>query len=517
MSIENLQCPKCGGDKLIKRGGCRGKQRHSCKDCHWNGTQPVGLESHETASIPKAGVDKLSTTVKKASKLVLSCAQNATPINERFFASLLGYCRHNKAQLLVIPIRYKNPTSKWSTAAQDDDWWAPELAPYLFDRRVALNQNLMLLADIKSQPTASAPTAGFENISGSSSAIVGHPKIELVSIPTPQNRMAKIVTSTGACTVANYVPSKAGKKGEHHHSFGAVVVELDGSRFHLRHVNAAKNGSFYDLDKHYSGKNVKSGIRAEALVMGDSHIAQIDPNVVKATFTNKDSMVNVLRPKVLVWHDVFDGFSINPHEAKDVFARYGRRVTGRESVEKELKECFDFIDKRTPKGCKAVFPYSNHVDFLRRFVRDTDPRVDLANCVWLAEVFRETCLAIQRGEDLDPFEYEARRRLKCYSHAKFLKMDESYMVGDVEVGGHGHAGPSGTRGSAKAFSKMGTKSVTGHSHSPAIIGGAYVVGTSSKLKLSYNQGPSSWLHCHCAVYPDSKRTLIFVIEGRWRG
>jgi hypothetical protein len=90
-------------------------------------------------------------------------------VYEPFFETLQGYCRHNKAQLLVIPYRYKNPTSRWSQKAKATIG-GRGAAKHLIDRRVKLNDNLLLLADIKTQPTASNPLEGFETIS----AAVGH-------------------------------------------------------------------------------------------------------------------------------------------------------------------------------------------------------------------------------------------------------------------------------------------------------------------------------------------------------
>lgn len=513
-STEGLACPKCGG-RVIKRGSSHGKQRYYCHPCDWHGTDAVGSDERST------GIDEavsrrnaLLSTKGPRRRLVVTSAQNATPVNAPFLAALLRYCADNDARLLVIPYRYKNPTSVWSEKAQGDDWWAEELLPHLIDRRVQLNSNLMLLGDIKTQPTADSPLLGLESISGSASAIVGHPKIALSTIPTPSNKLPKLLLSTGAVTVPNYLPSKAGKKGEFHHTAGAVVAEIEGKAFHVRHVNALKDGSFCDLNWEYYPDKPRHEARIEALIMGDYHIAQASAAVTEATF-GKGGMCDVLRPKRLVWHDLFDGQSINPHAA-DVFSRFSRRASGRESVERELTECFDFVNRHTPAGTENVIPYSNHTDFLRRFVRDTDPRSDLTNCVWLAEAFRAMCLSIKAGKELDPFEWAARRGLKCYRRTKFLKMDESYSVLGVELGMHGHAGPNGSRGSAKAFSRMGTKSVSGHSHSPAISGGAYVVGVSGNLRMGYNVGPSSWLHTHCVLYRNGKRALINVIDGAWR-
>ena len=73
---------------------------------------------------------------------------------------------------------------------------------------------------------------------------------------------------------------------------------------------------------------------------------------------------------------------------------------------------------------------------------------------------------------------------------------------------HGDRGPNGARGSAKNLRRIGIKSVIGHSHSPQISEGCYQVGTSSRLKLEYNEGPSGWLNTHCVIHADGKRQFV---------
>jgi len=58
--------------------------------------------------------------------------------------------------------------------------------------------------------------------------------------------------------------------------------------------------------------------------------------------------------------------------------------------------------------------------------------------------------------------------------------------------------------------------VIGHTHSPGISEGCYQTGTSSLLKLGYTSGPSSWLNTHCSVYSNGKRSLISIIDGKWK-
>ena len=104
--------------------------------------------------------------VKKKARYVITCAQNATPVFPEGLATLRTYCKHNKAELVVIPIRYHNPTSAWTKTDESSDWWAKEIEADIVDTRTELNANLVLLADIRIQPTAVRPTSGL----GTSSA-----------------------------------------------------------------------------------------------------------------------------------------------------------------------------------------------------------------------------------------------------------------------------------------------------------------------------------------------------------
>jgi hypothetical protein len=460
----------------------------------------------------------------KRVRYVVTSAQNMTPVHRNGLASLLTYCKVNKAQLLVIPYRYKNPTSVWSRRASSADVWAKELLPYLIGARARMNRNLVLLADIMTQPTASRPLEGFESLTGSQSAIVGHPKLELVTVATPQEKLPKILTTTGAITKKNYIPSKLGKKGEHHHTFGACVVELDGDLFHFRQLNMKNDGSFCDLLSKYDGSAVSCYARVPALVMGDTHVNVVDSNVVRATFIGVQSMVEVLKPETLVWHDVYNGTARNHHDRGHVFHNLAKQRAGRDDVEAEIRSTIAFIDQYTPQKTRNVIVPSNHNDWLRSWVEETDPRDDPKNVMFWAETF----LAVARSEDTawtesgvsvaDAFAYWGGRLLKrARARTKFLKRGESCLIRDIEVGYHGDKGPNGSRGSRVAFGKIGVKSVIGHAHSPGITDGSYQVGTSSRLDLTYAAGsPSSWLHAHAIILPNGKRQLLCIIEGNWR-
>jgi hypothetical protein len=527
------RCPKCG--EPVARAGVRsdkngkdGVQRWSHttvalrKSCGWHGSTPVGLEAAESQGVDPKTAKSLHVQVKRSKRAiyVITAAQNATPVNKPFFSALQLYCRKRNATLLVIPYRYKNPTSRWSQAAEDDDWWAPELAKHLIDIRTELNPNLILLADIKTQPTATSPLTGFETITGGLSAIIGHPKLELVSVATPQSKMAKVLTTTGAITERNYIPSKAGKKGEFHHTFGAALVEVDGKAFYLRQINAVHDGSFIDLDTEYRPDGTTRKVQAEALAMGDSHIEFIDPGVVKATF-GKGGIVPTLKPKRLIWHDAHDFFSRNHHHRGEVFINLVKHRTGRDDVEKWLDHTFDFIDQVTPAGVENIFVPSNHPDALARWVKETDPRTDLTNCVFWARTFEAMANAAEwksnGASTIDPFAYWAKRKLQCVKQCTFLARGESYNVLGIELSMHGDKGANGSRGSIKGFARIGVKSITGHGHAPGICEGHFRLGTNSLIPLDYQVGsPSSHLHADAVVYANGKRSLLIIIGDKWR-
>jgi hypothetical protein len=99
---------------------------------------------------------------------------------------------------------------------------------------------------------------------------------------------------------------------------------------------------------------------------------------------------------------------------------------------------------------------------------------------------------------------------------RFIAEDKSYIINGVEHAIHGHLGANGSAGSPSQYAKMGAKITTAHAHSPAIRDGVYRAGTSSKLDLGYNKGPSSWSPSHVVQTLNGKRTIITLMNGRWK-
>lgn len=516
-------CPKCGRRTLTKSGSTPGnKQRWICRETTGDRQQCYSTTNPDAPYRNQRGdakdTDKNPQFRRKLGGLkrfVITAAQNATPIHEDFFKSLQVFCEHNDAELVVIPLRYKNPTSRWTASQEGSEVWDAALDPYLYNQRKKLNSNLILLADIKTVPTAERPLTGFEGITHGESGILGHTKLQLETVPVPAGRYPKILTTTGAVTVPNYTDSKAGKKGEFHHTLGAAVVEISGSKFFLRQINATADGNFIDLDNSYSPSGVATAPPALALVLGDTHRACMDRAVEQVTFYDEEGIVRTLNPNHLIFHDLHDGISTNHHVRKDPFAQVAKRAGLLHLVREEVMQDVMWLS-RVCHGRSGILVASNHDDFLARWLREQDWRHDPENAEFYLETALHLVREIKQGNEVPhPFTYWVDK-LKGNAPIQCLERDESLVLGSVELSLHGDKGPNGARGSRSNLKRIGVKTIIGHSHSPGIDGGCYQTGTSTPLRLDYNKGPSSWLNCHCVLYANGKRSLLPIIDGEWR-
>lgn len=506
------------------------------------GVNLVVLDSSGSADIPADLLDEFEETIEILEfnslpprisefgvnrRYVITSAQNATPVNVEFLESILNYCNIHDAELLVIPLRYKNPTSIWSDRNESLEWWHPVIVPYTKNYSRKLGASLEFLGHIPIQPTAVNPLAGFESYTGLDSGIFGHPKVALKCIATPSQNLPKILTTTGSITHLNFTDSKAGHKGAFHHSFAAVVAEIDSNgQHHLRHIHYDKDrNGFYDLDSFYGPKERLTGIRAVCLVTGDSHAEFLSDSVAEGTYFRDDSLVNLTRPKCIVKHDVDDFYRRNHHHRGNDVLAYGKHHYGRDNVEEGLQVTADYLDSTTFPDTYTVVIRSNHDEAFDRWLQECDPKRDQENAkfyYYMKYHQMENVRPVPTGfKSFDAFPWWCHNPmdqpgLRNCDKIKFKQRDESFTLAGIELGFHGDQGTNGSRGSAASFAKIGPKVVIGHSHTPCIIEGAYQVGLSADKDLEYQKGPSSWMHTHCLIYEDGSRTLIHLIDGKFR-
>ncbi len=460
--------------------------------------------------------------ISSYNRFVITSAQNNADVHEPFFHALQRYCDYNNALLIVLPVRYKNVTAYIS----GDDYkvkWPEVLKPYYLNHELKLNNSLVVLGDFKVQATARSPLSGIGPYAKQLSAIIGHAQLELQMVPTPLDDMPRKLMTTGSVSQKHYSSSKIGMLADFHHTLGAIVVETDGDLFWTRQINALEDGSFYDIDVQYFAHDTPSaGHRLSGLVCGDIHVDFADPDVLRGTFTAPNSIYQICHPENVYLHDVLDFHSANHHHRNDSFTRYAKHHAGMSNVKDEL----DRVVKFHNTNCKLVdtnwhYIASNHNDALTRWLNEADPKYDPENALLYHQfqvfMLENTKFGPSGTEVPNPLKYYMMPRIKNPQSTFFHSRGYKLMLFDIDMSQHGDAGANGARGSINSFANSGYKTVTGHGHAPGIVRGSYRVGTSSLLRLSYNQkGYSSWFQTHCFVYPNGKRSLIDLIDGRWR-
>jgi hypothetical protein len=461
----------------------------------------------ESPQLVKAREKKFN---KKRKRFLITWCQNDTPVHEPFICNLEKYAESIDADIHVIAGRYRNPTSIFTD--KNYETWDDRILDYLDANRHEVHKHMWIMSDVKIQPTATNPMSGLQGMSGLNSCVFGSPKVHLEMIPVLEDTLPKMMLTTGACTPKNYTDSKAGKKGEFHHTIGFVIVEIkDSNVFFARQVTATDDGNFTDLYNKVEYDpltNISSVTRVKTLaaaVLGDIHYGQHDERVIDRTL----ELFDKVKPDHVILHDVFDGLSINHHETKDPFIQYQREVDGTNSLKREINEMLTGLDKF--KGYNVTVVRSNHDDFLDRWLKLTDWRK--ASTLKNSLEYMEYASLLLRGvapNGVIPYLINQK-----FPKFRTLGRSDSFVVKGWELAQHGDIGANGSRGSLLQFRTLNTKIIVAHYHSPGRKDGALAVGTSTKLRVNYNIGPSSWLQSHVIIHQDGKAQHINFIKGEF--
>ena len=459
---------------------------------------------------------------------LLTAVQDDTEVHGGFWANLRAYAGHIGAEIVVGGFTYQK--GLYEDHATRTAAFSPTVAPYLAHENVQCG-SLLFAAKMNILPTAVRPLSGLETYSRGEWAVFPHAKTQMVSVPQTGKKHPAHIFTTGTATVPNYVEKKAGLKAEFHHSLGAALVEDDGERLFVRQISATADGAFQDLDAIVERGIVTTGHRIEHLTAGDIHREQIDPEVALAMWgfdvaseriVTEDTLFHTLRPRSQAIHDLLDFQARNHHRKNDPHFKIKMLARGIDSVEAAVGKAARFARAVTTDWCQTVIVPSNHNDALVKWLRETDPRDDPANfgywCVLNAEVHRR----IVAGEaDFDIFRWALEQHdANGMRDMVFVPRDGSYIVcqasGGIECALHGDKGTNGARGGANNLVRVATRLNLGDAHTPNILDGVYTAGLCGLLDQGYNVGPSGWSHTQIITYPNGKRTLVTLRDGRWR-
>jgi len=319
--------------------------------------------------------------------------------------------------------------------------------------------------------------------------------------------------TTGAITVPDYTTDmymsrRTAVIAEHDHIMGAIIVEIvDNKMYHFRQIQADKDGNFVDLGKQYYPDTVVDYAPA-AFILGDWHSGQTDP-VVRDCWKE---VSKTLKPNKIVIHDLADHSSINHHEDANCIIKAQKSANGLLSLEDEVKGIITDLNEVSSWTDEVVIVKSNHDEFLDRYLHKGEFPKDPLNAKLACQLFVE----YHDGKDPLKAAVDLIGGIKKPDKIRWLERDENFSIARVFLGAHGDKGANGAKGSIRTMENAYGQCVFGHSHSPQILRGAWCVGTSTYLKLSYNIGASSWMNTSCLLYPNGSRQLINVINGKWR-
>lgn len=514
--------PMCCGKPMVSRGqrAQSGKKRFRCAQCRTSTTARSNeeLEERMGTGYNQERIDGNNQRIRDAVKsgckrFVITAAQNNTRLHSGFQA-LKTYCQENNAELIVIPIHYKN-ISLYTASQQYQKSWSEEIQEYLIDDHINLGGGVEVAGELKIAATAARPLSGMQALGGPRWQIIGHTKVLMEPVATPSDIKPKRLYTTGAITVRNYSKSKQGALAEFHHSTGALVVEVAGRNMAFVRQIGITGDSFFEVAggklREYGPDWIEDHESVVAMTTGDEHIKFHDKGVYRGTYGPK-GMATVLKPKHLFRHDILDGYAGSHHHDKDPLVQFRKFHSKDDDYRAELDQVVEFIDRSTPEGTTNYIVDSNHHDHLLKWINKADANRDHRNALLITELQAMVRINALQGDHSPALAQYCDGKLTAPT--KWLDRNKPLLIRGVDYSQHGDVGVNGARGSAASMSKTTYKTVIGHSHTSRIVDGCYQVGHSA-ADLEYAAGMGTWTHTHCIQYEDGKRSLIDIWKGRW--
>ena len=436
---------------------------------------------------------------------VFTAQRGANP-NWDLVRSIEQEAERNGSEIIILPSNGRFPSS---TKADQEEVLHPYFADNyrVVENDLALNSNI----DIRHFPVKAQqmdPTTSWDRfVAYDRSAIMPSPKQRMRVVPTSNTKLPQVLMSTGAITHPNYKDNSWGTKAMLDHVYGGIkVIVKDDKIFHYRQLRATKNGVFYDLAVRYDGKNQPRQERLEAMVLGDIHCAQLNPEAWAAT----EDMIRNYRPKHLMLHDLFDGYSINHHDMKNIVRRTQKFGM---SLEEELHQVGEFLQAthELEPSMKIHIVKSNHDEVIDRYLTEGRFVEDPQNIDLALELFKEL------RNDGDPLKKGVEMTYGRVPKVHYMRIDEDFKIRGNQLGAHGHMGLNGARGSIRSFEKAYGKGVCGHYHVPEIFRKCMSVGLLANMDMYYNRGgASSWVHCNALIPKTGEPQLVNIIEGEYK-
>jgi hypothetical protein len=426
----------------------------------------------------------------------------ASPNNKQLDA-YETYASENGAEIIVIPILGQYPQEELNERLQR----------YRVANELELSKHLSI-RDFGIKAQNINPLTGLRRFgSTDKSMIVGSTKQHLEHVANSNKNEPKAVMSTGACTLPNYKDyMRIGRIAMEDHVQGALAIDVDTDtgEFFQRQIRNISDGSFIDMGVKYTPDGKARPVRADTMVLGDLHTAQID----KVAYEAACEQINTLKPSYVMLHDIFDGTSISHHEQHRPLLRGRKAQLGQTDLYAELYNLGELLHELTSQGSRDtqyLVVKSNHDEVIDRYLEEcrfTGDERNLQLAVRLANAYMDGKDPLKEGIML------------TYGHLpknlKFLQRDDEFNRHGWQLANHGDKGPSGSRGSMISYDYSLGKAIVGHNHSASVRKDIYRVGTLERTDVDYVKGTTgNWTHTNAVLYPNGKAQLITSIKGRW--
>lgn len=427
-----------------------------------------------------------------ADKILVTFVHDGTEINEDVFDTLVNYSKINKTELYVL----------WGKGLTKKDRFCidvfEKLKPYLVTELYCRNN--CQVSDMLVPPTQKNPLLNVDKITTNNikTFVIGATKQYLKILPYKQSETYRVACSTGTISEIDYKETVGGHVDSENHTYGGILLNWNNNRqaYDVRTL-IYKEGSIYDLDRVYTSVSSKVVKNIPGMVLGDIHFPDEDPEILNKT----SGLLKILKPKEVILHDIASWQSVSHHEQK----KYLSKILSQTALNKNLETEFNAVTyklqefAKTHADIKFKIVNSNHDQFITKWLDKGEFIKEKENAEIGAKLF---AMYLKNKSILSEH---------LPANVKELPRNTSYKIAGFEVGEHGDCGISGSKGSPKQFSKAFCKSIIGHTHSPEIWESTTVVGTTSKLKMNYNQqGLTCWAHCHAIIHRNGTSQLYFL-------
>lgn len=429
---------------------------------------------------------------KDSERIVLTFVTTGKDLDIKALNILHNFCKLNKCEFGIIWGVGDKTTDTFTDKEYDliKDYLA---TTFLFEKDETCVAKDFLIKNNRKNPLLNIDKFNTKY----KTLLLGSAKQYLRMLPYKNYDIPRLAYTTGTISNNEYKKDINGLLNNKNDTTGALYLEYDYTkkRYIVRNL-IIRNDELHDLYKCYNENSVKN-ITPDAMILGDLHFPEEDLEAIKKT----KQLLTELCPKYAVLHDVASWNSVSHHDENKYLTKVKNQSQDNLTLETELTAVINKLNNLVNEYPNINFKIvpSNHDDFISKWLDKGEFIKDRLNARLGAKLFIDYLDEKNILTDYLPL------------NVSYLSSKESFNINGFELSEHGDKGISGASGSINSFNRGFDKVICGHTHSPEIFETTVIVGTLSKLKLSYNEkGLTKWAHANAIIHNNGTFQLLFV-------